>query len=122
VAKRSSRGTRIYAELLGFKEFFERTEKPVIERILKKNPDYPFKYLPYAVALKITDLWFKKFHSAFEEPPNWFKGDISRIHVSFSQSVASTFSPSTQAAGGSFGTGVSGGTGGGIGGGGGGSW
>ncbi len=121
IINRSNRGDVIYNKLVGFKEFFERVEKPMLERLLKEDPDYFSKYIPYAAALNILDIWVEKFSGLLSQPPQWYRGDIHRIDTGFSKSFSGTFAPSSS--GSSFASGSVGGVGGGsIGGGGGGSW
>ncbi len=121
IVNRSNRGDVIYAKLVGFREFFKKVEKPVLERILKEDPDYFSKYMPYAAALNILDIWVEKFSGILKQQPQWYNGDINRIDSGFSRSFTGSVAPSGSSSG--FASGSSGGVGGGsIGGGGGGSW
>ncbi|MEO2083341.1 MAG: hypothetical protein ABGX12_04910, partial [Desulfurobacteriaceae bacterium] len=116
IARKSKKGEELYRRITGFREFFERVEKPVVERILREDPDYPFRYLPYAVALDILDLWLDRFHSFFEmNSPGNFSGSIT----DFTSSVSKGFSSTASATSSSTTGGVGGGS---VGGGGGGSW
>jgi len=116
IARKSKKGEELYRRITGFREFFERVEKPVVERILREDPDYPFRYLPYAVALDILDLWLDRFHSFFEmNSPGNFSGSITDFTYSVSKGFSSAASTSSSSTTG----GVGGGS---VGGGGGGSW
>jgi len=122
ITKRSDRGSAIYEKLIGFREFFKRVEKPVLERMLKEEPDYFSRYMPYAAALNILDIWVEKFSGILKSPPDWYRGDISRIDTGFSKSFSGAFAAVSGTSSG-FASGSSGGVGGGsVGGGGGGSW
>ncbi len=121
IAKRSDKGTKLFSQVKGFKEFFSRVEKPVIDRILKEDPDYPVKYLAYAVALDIVDAWLDRF-LPFIEKAETIAGNVSTMSHSMSSTISSqlaagSVSSSSLSTTGGFSTG-----GGSIGGGGGGSW
>ena len=136
--KRSTRGTEIYEHLRGFREFIKRADKPRLERLLKDDPSYFDKTLPYAIAFNMAKTWGSKFDGLFTEPPSWYHGhyvgghmvgsSFSNFTQDFSSSMrevqsAFTSKPSSSGGGGgSFGGGGGGFSGGGFGGGGGGSW
>ena len=92
------------------------------------------KYLPYAIALDVSDRWAKAFEGIYQEPPGWYvspRGYVTFDAVSFNRSLDSSLTSMGQAmftaprSSGTGGGGFSGGesSGGGFGGGGGrGSW
>jgi hypothetical protein len=124
-------GASVVMDILGFQEFMIRAEKDRLERM---GDSHLFsKFLPYAMALDVTDNWAKAFQGIYQQPPEWY---VSPVGIrtfdpdTFShsiQSVTSTLSSamfsaprgSGRSGGGSGGGGSSGG---GFGGGGGGSW
>ena len=124
-------GASVYMDTLGFREFMIRAEKDHLERM---GDSHLFsKFLPYAMALDVTDNWAKAFQGIYQQPPEWY---VSPLGIrtfdpyTFShsiQSVTSTLSSamfsSPRGSGGSGGgSGGGGSSGGGFGGGGGGSW
>lgn len=133
--RRSTEGSEIYEHLRGFREFIRRADQPRLERLLKDDPSYFDKTLPYAIAFNMAAAWGKKFDGLFTEPPSWYHGyyvghaygsSFSTFTQDFTSSMrevqsAFTSQPSSSG-GGSFGGGGGGFSGGGFGGGGGGSW
>ncbi|MBD3257168.1 DUF2207 domain-containing protein [candidate division GN15 bacterium] len=120
-------GARILDHIRGFQEFMNRADRDRIERM---GPDVFYEYMPYAIALDVTDQWAKAFEGMLTSPPNWYigAGSMRGFHpVAFSQSLAqasssistATYSSPRGSHGGSMGGGSAGGGGGG---GGGGSW
>lgn len=74
--KKTKEGNRIYEILLGFKNFLEKVEKPRLEKMISKNPEYFNEILPYAVAFGIADKFANKFEGLFSKPPEWYsRGD-----------------------------------------------
>ncbi len=124
-------GASAYMDILGFREFMIRAEKDRLERM---GDSHLFsKFLPYAMALDVTDNWAKAFQGIYQQPPEWY---VSPVGIrtfdpyTFShsiQSVTSTlssamFSAPRGSVGSGGGSGGGGSSGGGFGGGGGGSW
>jgi len=124
-------GASVYMDILGFREFMIRAEKDHLERM---GDSHLFsKFLPYAMALDVTDNWAKAFQGIYQQPPEWY---VSPVGIrtfdpyTFShsiQSVTSTlssamFSAPRGSGGSGGGSGGGGSSGGGFGGGGGGSW
>jgi uncharacterized membrane protein YgcG len=133
--KKNELGVRLYQEVLGFKMFIKAAEKDKIERMLKDDPEYFEKTLPYAMIFGYAKSWSKKFDGLLLEPPKWYvtpggyygHGGFypSEFGSSFESSINDiqsvfTSMPESSGSGGSFGGGGS--VGGGFGGGGGGSW
>jgi len=122
------RGVRALERIKGFEEFLMRAEKDRLERM--DDPRLFEKYLPYAIALGVSERWAEAFEGIVQEPPRWYSsgGGIhafrtSVFHHSLSTALSGMASAMT-AAPRSGGSGFSGGggSGGGGGGGGGGSW
>ena len=135
--KKNERGVHLYQQVLGFKMFVKAAEKDKIEWLLKEDPDYFEKTLPYAMIFGYAKQWSKKFDGLLTEPPKWYVtpggyyygGNFtpSEFGTSFDSSIneiqsvfTSVPAPSGGGGGGSFSGGGS--SGGGFGGGGGGSW
>jgi uncharacterized membrane protein YgcG len=122
------KGVKALEKIRGFEEFLMRAEKDRLERM--NDPRLFEKYLPYAIALGVTEHWAKAFEGIYQEPPRWYTSESgvapfhpSAFHHSL-DSALSTMSSAMVAAPRSSGSGFSGGggSGGGGGGGGGGSW
>jgi len=124
-------GASAHIDILGFQEFLNRAEKDRLERMGDKN--LFSKFLPYAIALDVTDNWAKAFKDIYQEQPDWYvsPGGIRVFNpYIFSSSISSMaasvgsamFSAPRGSGTGSGGFGGGGSSGGGFGGGGGGSW
>jgi uncharacterized membrane protein len=117
------------AKVKGFEEFLLRAEKDRLERM--KDQNLFEKYLPYAIALGVSDRWAEAFEGIYQENPGWYASHegIRTFHpVSFHQSLDNALSrmgnamyAAPRSSGGGF-SGGGGSSGGGGGGGGGGSW
>lgn len=134
MSKKSEKGTEVYQQLLGFKEFIKSVEQDKLNSFLKEDPNYFDKVLPYAIVFNLADKWKDKLKGLDVPPPSWFTSS-SMSGANFSNlmflnglnrsmnSMSHTFysQPSSSgSSGGSFGGGGS--SGGGFGGGGGSSW
>ena len=127
---RTVRGTRELEKVLGFQEFLSRVESDRMERTIR-TPEMFEKFLPYAMALGVADVWAKAFEGIYTQSPQWYTGpgtmhtfrptmfanDLGRM----STQAASVMASAPRSSGGS---GFSGGgsSGGGFGGGGGGGF
>ncbi len=127
--KRTPFGTEMLGKLSGFKRFLETAEKPQLEALVMKNPEYFYNILPYTYALGVSDVWMKQFETIAMQAPDWYVGYSTFSMHSFnhfmnntmeSAQIAMSSSPSSSGGGGSSGGGSSGGgsSGGGSGGGG----
>ena len=130
ILKKNKEGMELYQVLHGFYLFVDKADRERIERLLRDDPAYFEKTLPFAIAFGMAKKWAKNFEGLFTEPPKWY---ISSYHdgpgddafQSFAGSfdsgmreVQSVFTSSPS----SSGSGGGGSSGGGFGGGGGGSW
>jgi hypothetical protein len=122
------KGAKALGRIKGFEEFLLRAEKDRLERMGDANLFE--KYLPYAIALGVSERWAKAFEGIYQETPRWYLSQDgagafrpSSFHHSL-DSALSTLSGAMKAAPRSSGSGFSGGgsSGGGGGGGGGRSW
>ena len=118
---RTRKGTATLRYLLGFKEFVEKVESNKIRLLLKEDPKYLDKTLPYAVLFGVSEHWFK-FYIELEQTPLWYNGNRYGLH-NLNDTIYDGFNTtehySESSSGGFSGGGFSGG---GSGGGGGGSW
>lgn len=122
------RGARALGRVKGFEEFLMRAEKDRLERM--NDPRLFERYLPYAIALGVSDRWAKAFEGIVQEPPRWYTSGSgidgfrpTVFHHSLDSALSGLARAMTEAprsSGGGFSGG--GGSGGGGGGGGGGSW
>jgi uncharacterized membrane protein YgcG len=125
---KTSKGVKALGKIKGFEEFLLRAEKDRLERM--NDPTLFERYLPYAIALGVSDRWANAFEGIYQEVPRWYASPDgtpafrpSNFHRSL-DSALSTLSGAMHAAPRGSGSGFSGGgsSGGGGGGGGGGSW
>ncbi len=132
---KTSTGASAYMDILGFQEFLNRAEKDRLERMGDMN--LFSKFLPYAIALDVSDNWAKAFEGIYQDPPDWYVapgGFRTFSPYLFTHSINSVTSGLASAmysaprgsgiggGGGGGGFGGGGSSGGGFGGGGGGSW
>jgi uncharacterized membrane protein len=124
-------GVQQAAHVRGFQEFLERAEKDRLERL---PPDTFHRWLPWAIALGVTERWIFNFQGLRVSRPSWYmgRGDFSlpsfaQELTAFSQraeeAILTTRRGYTDAVGAAAGGGFSrGSSGGGMGGGGGGTF
>ncbi len=128
--RKTWRGARVLAGVRGFQEFLERAEKDRLERL---PPDTLHRWLPWAIALGVTERWIFNWDGLPVDKPSWLSGDDSfslasyhRAVTTFGRRAEEAILTTRRGAGGggwSGGSGFSGGSsGGGMGGGGGGTF
>ena len=128
--RKTNKGRIAYEEIKGLEEFIGRAELPAIELAEKRNLFE--KLLPYAIVLRLSNEWARRFEGLYTEPPRWFTGSnvgvfsatgfTSSVQRSVS-TVGAVMTASPRSSGSSGGGGGGGGfSGGGGGGGGGGAW
>lgn len=131
MSKKTKKGTELYQELAGFREFIRTVERDRLREFLKQDEQYFDKILPYAIVFNVADTWKDKLEGLDIPPPTWYHGNYHTFNIgnymnslnNSMNSMSSTFysAPrSSGSSGGSFGGGGS--SGGGFGGGGGSSW
>ena len=130
--KRTKLGVDYLGKILGLKQFIETAEKDRLEMLVKDDPSYFYKILPYAYVFNVTDVWSKKFESIAMEGPSWYHSNSNMNTFLFMNSFHRTMSTmnrsmtsvpqSRGSCGGGCGGGGGGFSGGGFGGGGGGHW
>lgn len=134
--KRTPYGNEMLGKIRGFKRFLETAEKPQLEELVSKNPEYYYNILPYTYALGVSKVWMKQFETIAMQAPNWYNGydddyfDTYRFNRFMDNTMRSATAAmistpqSSSGSGFSSGGGFTGGgfSGGGSGGGGGGSW
>ena len=129
----TQKGAKIYGEAEGYKEFIKTAKIQELEMLIKENSNYYYDILPYAICLKITNIFEDKFKDLKYKNPTWYYGSSSSdifLYNEFSKKYTNKLSneykqyvkeqekarsSSSSSGGGSVG-------GGSIGGGGGGSW
>lgn len=127
--KRTTNGDDVMKDLIGFRLFIEKADKPKLEFLLKEDPKYFEKTISYAVAFGMADKWCRKFESLAHQP-EWYSSSEKDSHSfgsSFSNilhtaTVNLSVSPPGSGGSDSGGSYSSGSSGGGFGGGGGSSW
>jgi len=128
---RTLKGARQWEQLRGLEEYVRRAEKLELE--MSQGPERTTQLfeelLPFAVALRVSDIWVKQFAPILAAtPPTWYVGSTpGRFDVDhFSNGLSGFQTAATRTMGSSPGSSSGGGgggsVGGGGGGGGGGSW
>jgi uncharacterized membrane protein len=62
-------GAHTLVAILGFQEFIRRVDA---DRLKRMPPDTFEKYLPFAMALGIEQIWAHKFAGLIQNPPAWY--------------------------------------------------
>ncbi len=131
-------GRRVLDEMLGFQDYLEIAEKDELNLLNppEKTPQLFEKFLPFALALGVEQLWAERFTTIFAKlrgpddssyHPVWYNGswnnfDMGSTTSALASSLNSSISSSVTPPGSSSGSGGGGFSGGGGGGGGGGGW
>ena len=120
--KRTKKAIKLKGRIEGFKNFLETAEKPQLEAMVLKEPEYFYDILPYTYALGISDKWFERFETILVKNPNWYRGEgdfnVTKFDY-FMDTSSKAINYSNISSGSSYSGGSSGG---GSGGGGGSSW
>ena len=132
----TARGRTLLDEVDGFREYLSVAEADELR--LKnppaKTPELFERYLPYAIALGVEDVWGERFEQVLAaarrrdgyRSPGWYRGSRGfspgALAASVGNGLAGSVAASSQAPGSSSGSGGGGSSGGGGGGGGGGGW
>ena len=72
-------------------------EKDKLEAMVKDDPKYFYKILPYTYVLNVSDKWIKKFESITIEPPTWYGSNDAFDYIYFSSFVSRTMTSATSA-------------------------
>jgi uncharacterized membrane protein len=131
-------GRKLLDKVDGFRDYLVVAEKDELrfKHPPEKTPELFERYLPYALALDVEEVWGEKFSEVIARAqrdgsyrqPNWYHGthwrsqSVGSFASSLGSTLASTVSSSSTAPGSSSGSGGGGSSGGGGGGGGGGGW
>ncbi len=70
--KRTTYGNEMLGKIRGFKRFLEIAEKPQLENLVEKDPQYFYNILPYTYALGVSDLWISQFETIVLQDPDWY--------------------------------------------------
>ncbi len=128
--KRTLRGVQALISVRGFQEFLERAEKDRLERM---PADTVHRWLPWAIALGVTERWILNFEGLKVDPPAWYTGrdpwklsayqrDVSNFGDKAQEAILTTRRSAGDSWSGGRSSSAGGSSGGGMGGGGGGTW
>jgi len=125
--KKSLLGMESYQQLAGYRMFMQTVDQPRLEQLIREDPHYFDKSLPYAMVFDLADNWSQKFEALNVPPPTWYgsrsghftSAQFMRSFSHATKDIGNTFTSMPSKSGGSSGGSFSGG---GFGGGGGGSW
>ena len=132
----TARGRKLLDEVDGFREYLSVAEAGELQlrNPPEKTPELFERYLPYAIALDVEDVWGERFERVLAAArrtegyrgPGWYRGargfSPGALASSVGNGLAGSVASSSQAPGSSSGSGGGGSSGGGGGGGGGGGW
>ena len=74
IPKHNMKGLELLGKIKGFKRFLEIAEKPQLEAMVNKEPEYFYNILPYTYALEVSEEWMKKFEIFEIKTPEWYIG------------------------------------------------
>ena len=119
---RTVEGARAREATLGFKEFLERVDSDRYKQMIT-SPEMFERYLPFAMAFGVGEIWARAFEDIYREPPSWYTGGTGHFSaINFASSIgnmSSAAASSMSSSPSSSGSGGGGSSGGGSGGGGG---
>ncbi len=93
---RTTRGTAVLRQTLGFQEFLRRVEAPRLE-LLVLTPELFERFLPYAMVAGLTRQWTAAFQGILEVAPSWYVGSGDFDLTDFGTSLEDCFSTTTGA-------------------------
>ena len=62
----------LMSRLLGFRQFINSAEMPMLKALVDENPNYFYDVLPYAIVFGLSDKWCKQFKEIDFDPPTWY--------------------------------------------------
>jgi uncharacterized membrane protein YgcG len=74
--KRSQTGDEKLKEINGFRKFIRLAEKDKLNFLVKEDPSYFDKTLPYAIAFDCADEWSEKFKGLTLPAPQWYTSNV----------------------------------------------
>lgn len=96
----------LLSKIRGYKTFLEKVEKPKLKTLLREDPNFIDKALPYAVVLGVAGVFLKIANEVIEwgYHPTWFLGNNMNILNDIKNIEGSTWTkPPSPSWGGSFG-------------------
>ncbi len=63
------------SHLLGFREFINTAEVPMLKAMVDENPEYFYEVLPFAMVFGLTDKWYEHFANIQISDPDWYSSD-----------------------------------------------
>lgn len=63
------------SRLIGFRDFIEKSELPMLKAQVDENPNLFFDVLPFALVFGLSDKWCKQFEPLGIMPPDWYESD-----------------------------------------------
>lgn len=91
MSRRTLRGVHVLARVRGFQEFLERAEK---DRLARMPADTLHRFLPWAIALGVSERWIFNFDGVKVDEPRWYTGS-QPFSLSSYRSGLTNFSRST---------------------------
>ncbi len=97
IDKLSPEGKNLYEQVTGYKKYLKAVEEPKLQQLIKDDPQYFEKVLPFAVALGMETEWIAKCEKALADSnyqPHWIYGSAfsSGSYGSIWESISSSIS------------------------------
>ena len=71
MSQRTSQGDHMYEHCIGFKNYILNTDRELISRELKENPDIFIDYFAFTTAIGVSERWSEHFLIKKFSPPQW---------------------------------------------------
>lgn len=89
---KTSKGSKLYADILGFKMYMNTAERYTVQKL---EPEDFVKYLSYAIVFGIEKEWANRFKDIYKGVPDWYEGTGNIYDALWISSFARNFSNST---------------------------
>ena len=71
--RRSPYGTEVITQTMGFRQFLLHASENHLQQMVRRDPQYFYKILPYAEAMGLGRRFVSLFHDIRLEPCQWFE-------------------------------------------------
>ncbi len=78
--KKSKDGIALQFHMLGLKQFLEKGDAQKTESLVRENPNYFEKMLPFAIAFGLDQSWMKKMEEYDIPAPHWYAYNIPGMY------------------------------------------
>jgi len=96
MTKRTAYGNEVLGRIKGFKSFLETVEKLKLEALVKQNPAYYYKILPFIYVIELPKNRIGYFESIAPDPPPWYSGSGTFKPASFGSFIKQTMEAASE--------------------------